>query len=102
MYGACDVLFGLLLLLLLLQESKQLKAMMYALISHEEMTPGPNHINSSMVITKGHAGLGDPSSTDREVAFVFTDIESSTELSQQDPEAFKQVCMVWQPSSGRS
>jgi class 3 adenylate cyclase len=69
---------------------------MYALISHEDMAPGPNHLNGSIVLSSkaahGAAVGGEPvGSSDREVAFVFTDIESSTELSQQNAEAFKQV-----------
>jgi class 3 adenylate cyclase len=71
--------------------------MMYALISHEDMALGPGAApldSATAAPVKaggGGGGAGEGVAADREVAFVFTDIESSTELSQQDPEAFKQV-----------
>lgn len=44
--------------------------------------------------TSGHHGMAttyEGLKNAEEFAFVVTDVESSTELSQQDPEAFKQV-----------
>ncbi|KAF6259953.1 hypothetical protein COO60DRAFT_1700595 [Scenedesmus sp. NREL 46B-D3] len=66
-------------------EYKQLKALMYALVSHSDGSSG------------GTDGMLQPArglkaeNKDKEVAFVFTDIESSTELSNQDGKAFKQL-----------
>jgi hypothetical protein len=70
---------------------------MYALVSHSDSSSG------------GPDGMLQPArgpkaeDKDKEVAFVFTDIESSTELSNQDGDAFKQVrhcthhwcCLGW-------
>jgi hypothetical protein len=75
-----------------LQDAKQLKALMYALSSQGDLPAGHN---SS--ISAPRPREKDEKNNDNEVAFVFTDIESSTELSQQDPNAFKQVrstCIV--------
>eukprot|EP00879_Flechtneria_rotunda_P023949 GHRR01025369.1.p1 GENE.GHRR01025369.1~~GHRR01025369.1.p1 ORF type:complete len:969 (+),score=296.48 GHRR01025369.1:353-3259(+) len=70
------------------QEAKQLKALMYALVSHSDM-PGIQHgMGSSTLMAPPTQGAD---AADKEVAFVFTDIESSTELSNQDPDAFKQL-----------
>lgn len=68
-----------------LQDAKQLKALMYALSSQGDANGGHSGSVSLPQLRK----TGDVS--EQEVAFVMTDIESSTELSQQDPDAFKQV-----------
>lgn len=70
-----------------MQDAKQLKALMYALSSQGDL-PGGHNGSVSMPQARR---VGDMS--EQEVAFVFTDIESSTELSQQDADAFKQVCI---------
>jgi class 3 adenylate cyclase len=67
-----------------MQEYKQLKALMYALVSHSDGSSGPDGMPQPMRGPKAE-------DKDKEVAFVFTDIESSTELSNQDGDAFKQV-----------
>jgi class 3 adenylate cyclase len=80
---------------LLLQDAKQLKALMYALSSQGDM---PSAHGGSVSLPQARR-LGDVSG--QEVAFVHTDIESSTELSQQDGEAFKQVCATcWVSDQG--
>lgn len=72
-----------------LQEAKQLKALMYALVSHTDSdTRVPVRVGDSSTVAAGGRRVD---TSDREVAFVFTDIESSTELSNQDADAFKQV-----------
>jgi hypothetical protein len=58
---------------------------MYALVSHSDGSSGPDGMPQPMRGPKAE-------DKDKEVAFVFTDIESSTELSNQDGDAFKQVC----------
>lgn len=73
------------LLCCLLQDAKQLKALMYALSSQGDM---PSAHGGSVSLPQPRR-VGEVSG--QEVAFVHTDIESSTELSQQDGEAFKQV-----------
>lgn len=64
-----------------LQEVKQLKALMSALSSggdgYEAGTAAPHRVEFDL--------------KNKEVAFVLTDIESSTELSSRDGRAFKQV-----------
>ena len=62
---------------------------MYALISHEDMPQGGNRHKHGGVHKLSAAAA--ESTLDREIALVYTDIESSTTLSQQDPEAFRQV-----------
>lgn len=61
---------------------------MYALSSQGDM---PAAHNGSLSLPQPRR-VGEVSG--QEVAFVHTDIESSTELSQQDGEAFKQVCCL--------
>lgn len=68
-----------------LQDAKQLKALMYALSSQTDLPAG--HTGSVSLPQPRRVG----ELSEQEVAFVFTDIESSTELSQQDGDAFKQV-----------
>lgn len=68
-----------------LQEQKQLKQLMYALSAHTDSLGGQGSNNSMTAATRAvdiHA---------KELAFVFTDIENSTEISNQDPTAFKEV-----------
>lgn len=62
---------------------------MYALSSQGDLPAGRNSSISAPRLRGGKED--DKKKSDNEVAFVFTDIESSTELSQQDPNAFKQV-----------
>ena len=76
-----------------LQDSKQLKALMYALSSQGDLPAG----HSGSVSLPQPRRVGEVS--EQEVAFVFTDVESSTELSQQDGEAFKQVWLRLDNSS---
>jgi hypothetical protein len=57
---------------------------MYALVSHSDVRPA---VGGSVTV----ASAKKVDQLDKEAAFVVTDIESSTELSNQDPEAFKQV-----------
>lgn len=61
---------------------------MYALVSHSDGSSGPDGMPQPMRGPKAE-------DKDKEVAFVFTDIESSTELSNQDGDAFKQVSRLW-------
>jgi len=65
---------------------------MYALVSHSDVRPA---VGGSVTVASAKKV---DQQLDKEAAFVVTDIESSTELSNQDPEAFKQV----RPASGLS
>jgi class 3 adenylate cyclase len=58
---------------------------MYALVSHSDGSSGDP--DGMLQPARGPKA----EDKDKEVAFVFTDIESSTELSNQDGDAFKQV-----------
>lgn len=70
-------------------ESKQLKALMYALTSTSDSYFGPGSAGSMTAI---RARPNDETlKGSKEFAFVVTDIEDSTALSQQDPVAFQQV-----------
>jgi hypothetical protein len=69
---------------------------MYALVSHSDGSPGPGRggarcSSGAVGGRNAYSATRRPAPGDREVALVLTDIESSTELSSQDPEAFKQV-----------
>lgn len=79
-------LLPLVLVCCVLQENKQLKAMLLALSSHRDVHGG------SVSLPQPHR-VGEVS--EEEVAFVQTDIQSSTELSQQNPKAFKTVGGGW-------
>lgn len=72
---------------LCLQDARQLKALMFALSSQGD----PNNFVSGAPFPLQHMlnRIGDGCECD--LAFVWTDIEGSTELSQQDGHAFKQV-----------
>lgn len=70
-----------------LQEQKQLKQLMYALSAHTDSLGGQGTgMNGSMTAATRAVDIHA-----KELAFVFTDIENSTEISNQDPAAFKQV-----------
>lgn len=75
-----------------LQDKKQLKALMLALSAHESVdhgdADGPPALDDPIAASKGaKSGFGQY----KEAAFVFTDIENSTDLSQQNRAAFLQV-----------
>eukprot|EP00878_Enallax_costatus_P041208 GHUV01047792.1.p1 GENE.GHUV01047792.1~~GHUV01047792.1.p1 ORF type:complete len:123 (-),score=38.33 GHUV01047792.1:318-686(-) len=72
--------------MLFLQEQKQLKQLMYALSAHTDSLGGQG--NGSMTAATRAVDIHA-----KELAFVFTDIENSTEISNQDPASFKQVCV---------
>eukprot|EP00878_Enallax_costatus_P030966 GHUV01033787.1.p1 GENE.GHUV01033787.1~~GHUV01033787.1.p1 ORF type:complete len:540 (+),score=161.45 GHUV01033787.1:449-2068(+) len=66
------------------QEQKQLKQLMYALSAHTDSLGGQG--NGSMTAATRAVDIHA-----KELAFVFTDIENSTEISNQDPASFKQI-----------
>lgn len=69
-----------------LQEVKQLKALMSALSSHGDGDDAAT--GTATMAAPRRVGFD---LENRELAFVLTDIESSTELSSRDGRAFKQV-----------